>query len=690
MKRKIYRPLRIVHGGFGYQSTDSYEEKCQRIRLRIEDLKEKGFGGIVTNVADKDYMEDDEELKLMEEKVKVCKELGMRMWLYDEKAYPSGGAGVLTLRKNPDFEARGLVLVSHILAPGERLTQKLPYKHEKLIAAVTYIIEGEAPTDEELQAPYSRPFGDPIEFINDTNKNLLCLAFYSKHLYEGTHAQNNVSYRRRYIDVSNPEAIAEYINNTYRPYTLHVGNYYANDIGDENENAVIEAIFTDEPSYQGVYINKGIACANVTHEPDENITLYPLVNWGKNLTNRFINQYGYRLEDHLTCLFMGHSEKACQVRHDYYQLLSDLYENAFFAQLSDYCASVGLNFSGHILLEDELPFHVMFEGNFFNLLRHMHIPGIDMLVSTPDTVWKLAFTPKLVRSIGELHGRHHVMDEASAHFHGGNVTPKEMYVSLMIQLALGADVFTFYYSDVDPDGEKKKVYDAMERATEAIDGVRLSDTLLYYPIETMMRHRKPLQHSFEDCHEPLIQETEDPDGDIITACNHAMLEAQYTLFDAQKSFTYIDAGTALKQQGDRWKSFVIGACDITAELQTALTQLSQNGTRIIWYAPKGSEVFAGEFQKLPSGSLIASTPEELIALVRPEGPVLTAKDGTTEGIVLAETADTVLLVNRKAEAKTLSYKGTIQNLTDAFTGESIAAENGCFAISGYQTFILKK
>ena len=50
MKRDIYRTLRITHGNFGYDETNTYEEKCACIRARIEDLKAKGYGGIVTNV----------------------------------------------------------------------------------------------------------------------------------------------------------------------------------------------------------------------------------------------------------------------------------------------------------------------------------------------------------------------------------------------------------------------------------------------------------------------------------------------------------------------------------------------------------------------------------------------------------------------------------------------------------------
>jgi len=694
MKRDIYRPLRIVHGGFGYKNEDSYETKKVCIYNRIRELKEKGFGGIVTNVSSKDYLVNALEWSLMQEKVNACKEMGLRMWLYDEDAYPSGAAGTMTLDKNPDFECRGLVMVSHVLAAGESLKQSVPYGHDKLIAAVSYLMEGECPTDEELRCVYSRPVGNPVVFENPTDKNMLCLCFYDKRLYEGTHAQNNVAFHRRYIDVSNPEAVAEFINNTYRPYTATVGKYFAEAIGDEGEDALIEAIFTDEPSYMGVYINNGIECPKTVHPVNEEIKLYPVVNWGKNVSNRFRSKYAYRLEDELTALFLGHSEHFCQVRHDYYQLLSVLYEQAFFAQLSDYCSSVGLNFSGHILLEDELPLHVMFEGNYFSLLRHMHVPGIDMLQSRPDIVWKFAFTPRLVRSIAELYGRDHVMDEASAHAQGGKVTNEEMYVSLMLQLAFGADVFTFYYSDDDPDGQKKKINDALSRAGAAIDGKRLSDTLLFYPIETMMRRRKPLYQGIENVHEPLIREKEDDGAAFISACNDALMDAQYAMLNAQHSFTYIDAETALHQKAGIWKSIVVSACDVTEEMVTSFVHLAQGGTRLIWYAPKGSEHFESSFEKMPAGTKRAACPEQLLALVRPQGALLVGEN--TEGIAFTENADCVLLVNRDAADKKLCWKGEFARLVDAWNGLEIscfkAAEKAgvCFTLPGSAALLLYK
>ena len=693
MKKVFFKPTRMVHR-FNFEPEDTYEEKCAKIRARVEELKAKGYGGIVTNIAwGQTYLNDPTEFELMKEKVQICKELGMRLWIYDEDKYPSGIAGTKTIGKNPDFEARGLVMVWHVIAPGESLTQSLPHGHEKLMAAISYQIAGETPTDDELLTPYARYQGDPVEFKNDTDTNLLCLAFYSKHLFEGTHAHNNNAGSRRYVDVSNPDAIAEFINNTYRRYTEALGEYYSPAFGDEGENSIVEAIFTDEPSYQGVYIN-GYQREKIIHPIDETIPLYPVVNWGKNVANRFASTYGYRLENELTALFLGHSEHFRQVRHDYHQLMSDLNEQAFYAQLSDYCAQVGLNFSGHLLLEDQITWHVMFEGNLFNLLRHMHITGIDNLTSIPDEVWGYAFTFKLGRSVSELYGRGHLMTETSG-FNQGNKMDKftlsDMYVCIMLQLAFGVDIIHSYYIDDDPDGVKKKILDAITLATEEIAGKRVSDTLLLYPIETMMRHRKPLYHSIENCFEPIIREQGDNSWTTMRACEDAMLGAQFAMINAQHNFIYIDAKNASRQAEGKWKNFVVGACDVTDQTLLAINHMAAVGTQIIWYAPEGTEMFDGEFAKLPAGTLRVTSEEELVSILCPNGTVLT---GDHKGIAMAESDKAILLVNKDNVKKKVCWHGEFTSIMNAYEAADVAIEKDesgvSFTIDESAVYIIKK
>ena len=241
----------------------------------------------------------------------------------------------------------------------------------------------------------------------------------------------------------------------------------------------------------------------------------------------------------------------------------------------------------------------------------------------------------------------------------------------MLQFAFGADIFTSYYpDDTDADG-KKVIWDAISRAGAAMDGKRLSDTLLLYPIETMMRHRKPYQNGIEnDRGYGGFRELEDTSLQVINACNGAMLGAQYAMLNAQKPFTYTDAAAALRQCCGKWKNFVIGACDVTDALALAAHKLAANGCRIVWYCPEESAVLAENVRRLPAGTVTAATPEELLAIIRPEGARLSAEEGT-DGIAFAETERCAILVNRDARDRALCWNGGLRAVVDAATGEEL-------------------
>ena len=59
----------------------------------------------------------------------------MRLWIYDERGYPSGGAGGMTLRDYPDGEAKGVVCITARVMPGETGCISLPRGHRKFLCA---------------------------------------------------------------------------------------------------------------------------------------------------------------------------------------------------------------------------------------------------------------------------------------------------------------------------------------------------------------------------------------------------------------------------------------------------------------------------------------------------------------------------------------------------------------------------
>ena len=97
-----HRPLQIVHDFriLGRQTGD--------VRAGLTALLAQGIGGVVVNMPFDRYMQDAEIWEQFREFLRCCRALEMRVWLYDEKGYPSGYAGGQVLAQCPELEAVGL------------------------------------------------------------------------------------------------------------------------------------------------------------------------------------------------------------------------------------------------------------------------------------------------------------------------------------------------------------------------------------------------------------------------------------------------------------------------------------------------------------------------------------------------------------------------------------------------------
>lgn len=307
-----------------------------------------------------------------------------------------------------------------------------------------------------------------------------------------------------------------------------------------------------------------------------------MVSYGRDVKNTFEAISGLNLEKNLIYLFYGKSDKAKKARYYYHSTLSRLYEKSFFEQLGNYCAQHGLDFSGHILLEDDIRHHVIFEGNFFSLLRHMQLPGIDMLHSKPDIVRREIFTPKLVSSIAHGYNRPHVMSEVSAHAQGGNATMREMYASLCLQYAFGVDRFTSYYSEYMAKPEEYSKYNTAIGRIDALmgNGKHNADVLLYYPIETFMMNRRPM--STNAFTEFTLEEN---------ACHKGLYGIMNELCDAQVDFDFCDLellkgldirnGRLQGRRGEDYKCLILPPMELTDEAAGFFSVLEKKGIKIL-------------------------------------------------------------------------------------------------------------
>ncbi len=573
----LTKPLKICHG-FAYNSSMTIQQKMNIISVKLKEYAGLGYGGIVTNVSFNNYLNDDEEWQLFRFTLQSCREMSLRVWLYDEKAYPSGSAGGLTLAEHPEYQAQAIALKTITTCPGEKIEICFPKNHSFVEAAFSYQSDSpETITYSDVMNPYKiyplKGTQNSISEINKSGRKITTVYFIRKNMYEGTHAIHNVAESRRYIDVSNKDAVRAFIDNTYKKYA-----HYIKDCGK------IEAIFTDEPSYMGAYINAGHFPPSIHDEYDENMEFLPVVNWGADVENRFMSKFGYDIMSRLIYLFTGKSKHAKQTRLDFYELMSELYEESFFAQISDYCSQINISFSGHVLLEDDIRYHPVFEGNMFSLLRHMHIPGIDMLNGTPERTRADAFTPKLVSSIAHAYNRTHVMSEVSAHAQDGKVSHAQMLGTVTAQYALGVNVFTSYFSDNALPAEQYQEWnDTIGRIDKIMGGGKhITNIAVYYPIETIQANYIPFGEQIS--HElDRIPENK--------ACWNSLRNIYDTLLNNQLDFDFLDSYCLSRAEisdtkfitagGEKFKVLIVPACYVTEKIEMILRRFHHAGIKVI-------------------------------------------------------------------------------------------------------------
>ena len=154
--KDIFRPLQFV---------SSFEVWCgtteETMRLGFQSLLDAGVSGLVTTVSLEKYLEDEMAWDVLKRGVQLAHSMGLRVWIYDEKGYPSGTAGGLVLAKMPNGEAEGLI----------------------------------------------RTFDNSGRPRYEVRK-----------LFEGTHATANFSERRHYINILDRGAVAKFIEVTHERY----------------------------------------------------------------------------------------------------------------------------------------------------------------------------------------------------------------------------------------------------------------------------------------------------------------------------------------------------------------------------------------------------------------------------------------------------------------------------------------
>lgn len=296
------------------------------IAFQMEEFKKAGIGGVFVHPRPglvTEYLSED-WFHLFDYTVQKGKELGMKVWIYDENSYPSGFAGGHVPAEMPDSYQNGTGLKMEI-------SQELNIVPSDTIAVVL------KKTDSGFTNITARLGQEKTE----TGTYYIFRKTYpSRSLWYGGYT---------YVDL-----LHKGVTEKFMELTMTKG--YERNSADFGKT--LSGIFTDEPNLEA-------AMSRGTH-----------LRWTPDLWDVFEQRWGYDLKVNLPSLVEETGDWK-KVRHDYYETLVELFVERWAKPWSEYCEEKNLVWTGHYWEHGwPVPTDGMDESAFY--IWHQ-MPGVDML-----------------------------------------------------------------------------------------------------------------------------------------------------------------------------------------------------------------------------------------------------------------------------------------------------------------------
>jgi len=332
------------------------------ITAQMESFAEKGINDFFVNHvwgATDEYL-GERYFEVVKHAVKEAERLGLSFWIYDEFNWPSGVAGGQVLRDHPELRAKAMRDTGVYLLPGMDMRQHY-IKGKFLGANIVYrdsLADGPIDVTNEVKVEQ----GDKGFWISYQNNSCADINFH----VQSVQLQDNVIPASRlgkysfeqegYIDPLDHKAIRAFIDSTHEKYKAAVGYAFGK---------TVKGLFTDE------------VCVAAPH--DIGLSRVP---WNDAIKETFEKRFGYDLTPWMYALVerpANAQEK--KVRYHFWQLMKELVRDAHIKQAYEWCDKENLLYTGHFDGEESITWSMYQSGDIFELMKYMHVPGIDSIYS---------------------------------------------------------------------------------------------------------------------------------------------------------------------------------------------------------------------------------------------------------------------------------------------------------------------
>lgn len=202
-------------------------------------------------------------------------------------------------------------------------------------------------------------------------------------------------------------AVEEFIRCTYDAYREHMGDMFGKSVF---------AMFTDEAIWYAPFFIDDVS--------------------------EFEQKYNWNFADMVPSLFVADSEEKIRFRLDYIEYCMHKFDEVYIEPLHRWCRENSLHFTGHMDGDNLLSTYGQQVGSALCHLRHMDVPGVDVILRQIYPDGGNNFFPRFASSAARQTGVRRALSESFA-VYGESLTCDIMRYVCLFQLVRGINIINF-------------------------------------------------------------------------------------------------------------------------------------------------------------------------------------------------------------------------------------------------------
>ncbi len=288
----------------------------------------------------------------------------MRVWILDDKHFPTGSANGLLAERYRERRQWHL-REDHVDVLGPQADSSVilnaPVPEEELVAVYAY---PRTEHDEVME-------NDPIDLTGKVRDGVLYWDIPAGlHRVFFIYKTRLGGFSQDYIHMIDKDSVQVLIEAVYESHYAHYKQYFGN---------TLAGFFSDEPRFGNDFLNwSGAVNGYYDRQVGEPGLALP---WNEEVLARMGAELGREARSLLPALWYGMGEITPQVRVAYMNAVTQLWREAFSYQVGDWCRAHGVEYIGHIIEDGNSHSRLGHSGgHFFRSLDGQDMAGIDVVL----------------------------------------------------------------------------------------------------------------------------------------------------------------------------------------------------------------------------------------------------------------------------------------------------------------------